>query len=448
MFTRRATRWTIGLCVAATWTLGSGSPAWAWAWPADGSVLRGYSVGADKYAAGQHRGIDIALGDAQAVRAPASGEVSFAGPVPTHGLTVTIVTTDGYRASLTHLGTLRVRKGATVAEGDPIAEPGPSGEAEHDVPYLHLGTRVGEDEYVDPLGLLPPRSAPSPPPAPAAPPAPAPLPESSPPPAAEQPAAPPAAPAPEPDLPPPAAEAPAPSLGEPEPAAETPTVTQPGATPTLVPAGTPHGSTRGAQGAAQHSARTVGGSAAAANSPSRPRLRSAAPGAEAPRTNVPSIGAGTRPTTAEPIVGHHATPSLGPVDPAEGQVAVLTGVSHRLDRWTVMRTLESLLLRSAMLLALIVGGVVLYARRVARVPLPIIGARERAGESEEDPCGRRVAICERPSAHRACRRLRRPVGHIRPLPPAPRERRAHGQRDGRAWNSSHGRSRRGGRVAA
>ena len=191
-----------------------GAPAWAWVWPADGDVLRGYAVGADKYAAGQHRGIDIAVGDAPSIRAPVSGEVSFAGQVPTHGLTVTIVTADGYKASLTHLGTLRVRKGAIVAEGDPIADPGPTGDAEHAVPYVHLGIRVGEDAYVDPLGLLPPRSAPQPPPVPATAPAPAPSPAAAPapPPAAEQPAPTPAAPEPSP----PASEAPAPPVAQPE----------------------------------------------------------------------------------------------------------------------------------------------------------------------------------------------------------------------------------------
>ncbi len=160
MFTHRATRWVVCASLSVVWALGAGAPAWAWVWPADGEVLRGYAVGGDKYAAGQHRGIDIAVGDAPSIRAPASGEVSFAGQVPTHGLTVTIVTTDGVKASLTHLGTLRVRKGAIVAEGDPIADPGPTGDAEHAVPYVHLGIRVGEDAYVDPLGLLPSRSAP------------------------------------------------------------------------------------------------------------------------------------------------------------------------------------------------------------------------------------------------------------------------------------------------
>ena len=200
MFTRRATRWTIGLGVVLAWAMSASSSALAWTWPADGPVLRGFSVSSDTYAAGQHRGIDIALGESRVIRAPASGQVSFAGQVPTHGLTVTIATSDGYKASLTHLGTLRIRKGASVTEGDPIADLGPTGEAEHDVAYLYLGIRVGAAEaYVDPLELLPPRSAPNPPPAPPAPPASSPPPASASPPAAEQPA-PTAAPDPSPPV--------------------------------------------------------------------------------------------------------------------------------------------------------------------------------------------------------------------------------------------------------
>ena len=90
----------------------------------------------------------------------------------------------------------------------------------------------------------------------------------------------------------------------------------------------------------------------------------------------------------------------------------------------------------------------LGARRVARRRLLIIGARERAGEAEEDPGRGGVAVCERAAAHRPCRGLRRPVGHVRPLSPASRERRAHGQRDRRARHAGHGRGRRRRRVAA
>ncbi|HKC78236.1 MAG TPA: peptidoglycan DD-metalloendopeptidase family protein, partial [Gaiellaceae bacterium] len=111
------------------------------------------------YAAGQHRGIDIAAdATGETVRAPADGTVSFAGTVPTNGETVTIETTDGYSVTLTHLGSILVSRGAELAEGDPIGTVGPSGTPELDEPYVHLGIRVTADQngYVDPLGLLPP----------------------------------------------------------------------------------------------------------------------------------------------------------------------------------------------------------------------------------------------------------------------------------------------------
>jgi murein DD-endopeptidase MepM/ murein hydrolase activator NlpD len=80
--------------LAALWL---SSPASAWSWPADGDVLRPFALGGDAYAPGQHRGIDVAGPEGSAVRAPASGTVSFAGSLPTHGRGVTIVTSDGSR---------------------------------------------------------------------------------------------------------------------------------------------------------------------------------------------------------------------------------------------------------------------------------------------------------------------------------------------------------------
>ena len=52
------------------------------AWPADGPVLRPFQLGADPYAAGQHRGIDVGGAAGAPVRRPAAGTVSFAGSVP------------------------------------------------------------------------------------------------------------------------------------------------------------------------------------------------------------------------------------------------------------------------------------------------------------------------------------------------------------------------------
>lgn len=125
-----------------------------------GPVLKQFSYDeAHPYAAGQHRGIDIGAEDAgESVVAPAAGTVSFAGTVPTNGESVTIQTTDGYSITLTHLGTIHVAKGATVAERDSIGTVGPSGTPEADGPYVHLGVRHTADPngYVDPSTLLPP----------------------------------------------------------------------------------------------------------------------------------------------------------------------------------------------------------------------------------------------------------------------------------------------------
>jgi hypothetical protein len=132
----------------------------AWSWPVQGPVLQPFSYDeSHAYAAGQHRGIDIGADAAgETVVAPATGTVTFAGTVPTNGQSVTIGTADGYSVTLTHLGSILVAKGASVAEGDPIGTIGPSGTPEVSSPYVHLGIRVTTDPngYVDPLVLLPP----------------------------------------------------------------------------------------------------------------------------------------------------------------------------------------------------------------------------------------------------------------------------------------------------
>ena len=140
--------------------------AGAWAWPAAGDVVQPFSFDpAHPYAAGQHRGIDIAGDAGSTVVAPEGGSVSFAGTVPTSGKSVTILTGDGYAVTLTHLGSVLVTKGAAVAEGDAVGTIGPSGDPEVATPYVHLGIRIASDEegYLDPAGFLPARAATAPP---------------------------------------------------------------------------------------------------------------------------------------------------------------------------------------------------------------------------------------------------------------------------------------------
>jgi len=65
-----------------------------------------------------------------------------------------------------------------------------------------------------------------------------------------------------------------------------------------------------------------------------------------------------------------------------------------------------------------------------------------------DPDRSRMALCERATAHRARRGLRRPCRRPRQVLPAPWEPCPHGQRHGRARDAGHGRGRRRRGVAA
>ena len=140
-------------------TLVCAPPALAWTWPQDGPVLQPFVLGGDPYAAGQHRGIDVAGPAGASVRAPTAGTVSFAGFVPSGGRTVTIQTADGLAVTLLHLGSLGVSHGATLAEGATVGTLALGGDADHPVPYVQMGVRIAADPqgYLDPLLFLPAR---------------------------------------------------------------------------------------------------------------------------------------------------------------------------------------------------------------------------------------------------------------------------------------------------
>ncbi len=156
MFTRLATALSLVALVAP-------SAASAWTWPAGGEVIRGFDYGGGAYTATGHRGIDVAGLPGSEVLAPAKGQVTFAGSLPSNGRTVSILTPDGWAVTLTQLGTVLVSDGDGVAEGEVVGTIAASGEP---VPHVQLGTRRADDPrgYVDPLTLLPPRQA-APPPA-------------------------------------------------------------------------------------------------------------------------------------------------------------------------------------------------------------------------------------------------------------------------------------------
>lgn len=148
-------RLVLTVVVFLAWT----PAAYAWTWPVQGAVLQGFVYDeSHPYASGQHRGVDIVADAAgEKVVAPAAGTVTFAGSVPTSGESVTIQTVDGYSVTLTHLGSILVTKGASLAEGDTAGTIGPSGTPEFDRPYVHLGIRLTSDPtgYLDPLSFLP-----------------------------------------------------------------------------------------------------------------------------------------------------------------------------------------------------------------------------------------------------------------------------------------------------
>ena len=133
----------------------------AWAWPVDGTVLRPFVAEDDPYAGGQHRGIDIGAPAGADVRSAATGVVAFVGQLPHEGLCLTIRTADGYSVTLVHLGSIGVRTGTAIEEGEVVGTIGPSGDAEWAEPYVHLGIRLTAEPhgYLDPLSLLPSRPA-------------------------------------------------------------------------------------------------------------------------------------------------------------------------------------------------------------------------------------------------------------------------------------------------
>jgi hypothetical protein len=395
------------------------SAARAWVWPVDGPVLRPFSFDrAHPYAAGQHRGIDIGAPTGTEVVAPARGVVSFAGTVPTGGKTVSIQTPLGYTATLVHLGSIEVRQGVPVAEGDVVGTVGPSGTVDLAEPYVYFGVRLTADEqgYVDPLGLLPPQAAPTPPSVPQAPA----VPVAAAVPAAPAVAAPTSAPvASAPAQPSAAAEPAAPA----SPVAETraPVATQPAESSLELMPRTTHTSDdatvlRDVRHAPSLASVPVHG-AVHARARSSPVLRTATGDAASPALFVDEWGRDHRSATA----------------------VRASAQAHRFG-WVDALVLGCVTLACA--------GAAL--RKRARImssvdpESPVVAANAIA----QDPRGPRLAVCvgEAPPGPR--RRVRGPRGHLRALPPLEGRRRPDGERHGRARHAGDGHGGSRGRLAA
>jgi hypothetical protein len=147
------------LLIAVVLALPSTAHAGTWRWPVRGDVIEHFRLGADPFANGQHRGIDIQAHQGTPVRSACAGDVRFAGTVPRHGRTVS-VTCGALVATYLHLSSMAVRRGQRLKSGQWLGRSGT---------HLHFGVRHTADRsgYIDPLTLLPATSpGPAPPPIP------------------------------------------------------------------------------------------------------------------------------------------------------------------------------------------------------------------------------------------------------------------------------------------
>src|SRR3954468_22898339 len=110
-----------------------------WTWPVRGQVAGQFRNGDDPYAAGQHRGVDIAAPVGRRVVAATAGTIAYAGVVGSSGLTASERTADG-RSRLYYplVSSASVRRGQAVAAGAPLGAVGVSGTARStEQPHLH-----------------------------------------------------------------------------------------------------------------------------------------------------------------------------------------------------------------------------------------------------------------------------------------------------------------------
>ena len=123
-----------------------------WARPVLGPVTRAFDVHGSPFAAGQHRGVDLAAPPGAAVGAPCSGRVVVAGRVGATGRVVTVAC-GPWHASVLPLASVAVRRDAHVHAGRLVGTAAGSGVHAG----IHLGVRRASDRfgYVDPLRLLP-----------------------------------------------------------------------------------------------------------------------------------------------------------------------------------------------------------------------------------------------------------------------------------------------------
>ena len=419
------------------------------------AVLRAFSSATTRTPAASTVASTSPLGDAPARARARAGEVTFAGTVPTHGLTVTIATADGYKASLTHLGPLaraarrRRRRRRRGRRAGPVRR----SRARRAVRPPRRPRAATETTYVDPLALLPPRGA-----------------------AARsartrrrplrrrlQSAAPlrrrarsalplrrPPAPAP------PATPSPSTPRSRRRPASARRRRSRRRARSAAPRGGGASGSQRRTRRRADERRRSLVPRPRAAGGDGRRDGRASA------RASRPSARhRSTVPTTSGRLRPRSRETALRATRRTRAAAAVATPPSRAVGPPAARRGPRRRRRRSPQRRVDVARRPARAPRRVARSPSASVVAGGRARDDslslaavsrtetpEEDPGGGGLAVCERAAPHRPRRGVRRPVGHVRPLSPAAGQRRAHGQRDGRARHARHGRGGRRGRVAA
>ena len=421
---------TVVLLVALTHV----AQASAWTWPVDGPVLRPFVADDDPYAGGQHRGIDVGAPTGTDVRAPATGLVAFAGQLPHEGQCLTIRTAGGYSVTLVHLGSIGVRVGTAVGEGEVVGTVGPSGDPEGPEPYLHLGIRLTAEPngYVDPLSLLPVRHAPEQPPA------------------EQTQAAPPAPPLalPAPVSPRRATAFPAPTKGSARGQRAPRARVAPRSSLPALPIGA-----RTALKAARSDARL----GTERPTPSRTSRNPAQAASPLPSPRPPAVSSASSRTAVAQAQTERAPTRPTPARNARRAAKPAASVGEQ-------RRPKRVLLAALGLVGLALVAVGATRRRVGAAPATARFAREplrKMSDTEPSPeerlaeppttanfGRRRMALRERPAASRPCSRLWRAVGHHRALSPAARRSGPHGQRHRRARNAGHGRRRSRRFVAA
>lgn len=122
-------------------------------WPTEGWVTSPFGRRISPFT-GQvdmHTGIDISGKVGTPIKAPAMGEVKFAGTDANYGKTVVISHGSGLTTRYAHMNTITVREGDSVNRGDVIGELGNTGRSTG--PHLHYEVRLN-GVSVDPMRYI------------------------------------------------------------------------------------------------------------------------------------------------------------------------------------------------------------------------------------------------------------------------------------------------------